>query len=268
MIDIKTKDRKNRLGKQVYRSIKLLGVECNVLTDDDIMDLARRAIDENEKKIIANHNLHSIYLYHHNPKMQKFFNRADYIHIDGMPVVFWGKILGLDVERKHRTTSIDWIDKLMKLVRENGYKLFFLGSKPGIGEKAASFLQAKFPGIEIITHHGYFDPAKESAENQAVLEHIKAVKPDILMAGMGMPRQEIWILENIADLDVNAILPVGALMDYISGIVPTPPRWLGQAGLEWLYRLIQNPKKFAGRYFIEPWNLMPYVFRDVARKMG
>lgn len=255
--------RNDRHGKKTYRHIKLLGVECNVLTSADIISLIIQSIEKDEKNIIANHNLHSIYLYHRNPDMKKFYARSDYIHIDGMPVVFWSKLLGLKVGRQHRTTSVDWIDDMMEAVQQNKYRTFFLGGKPGVGEEAAGHLKERFPGIEMATHNGYFDTNKESAENREVVEKINRFDPDILMVGMGMPRQEIWISENLKDLQAHVILPVGALMDYISGVVPTPPRWMGRAGLEWLFRLFQNPVKFSGRYLVEPWYLIPHLLGDI-----
>jgi N-acetylglucosaminyldiphosphoundecaprenol N-acetyl-beta-D-mannosaminyltransferase len=86
-----------------------------------------------------------------------------------------------------------------------------------------------------------------------VIVDINAYAPHILMVGMGMPRQELWILENRHDLRVNVIMPSGAIMDYIAGALPTPPRWLGPLGLEWCYRLLAEPARLSRRYMLEPW---------------
>jgi len=253
-------------GRETYRRIKILGVRCNVLTSEDIISVIQRSVENDEKNIIANHNLHSIYLFHKNPGMKKFYSRSDYIHIDGMPVVFWSKLLGLKVNRRHRTTSVDWIDMLLRKVQVNGYRIFFLGGKPGVGEEAAVRLKERFPGINMTTHHGYFVAERASPDNRSIIEQINSNSTDILMVGMGMPRQELWISENYEDLQANVILPVGALMDYIAGVVPTPPRWMGRVGLEWLFRLIHNPVKFSGRYLVEPWYLIPYLIEDIFNK--
>jgi N-acetylglucosaminyldiphosphoundecaprenol N-acetyl-beta-D-mannosaminyltransferase len=131
--------------------------------------------------------------------------------------------------------------------------VFYLGSKPGVAERSAQTLREQYPTLQIATAHGYFDSNSGSAENQDVLDTINAYQPNLLMVGMGMPRQERWVLENRKHLSANAIVPSGALMDYLAGEIPTPPRWTGRFGVEWLYRLLCEPKRLAFRYLIEPW---------------
>lgn len=103
------------------------------------------------------------------------------------------------------------------------------------------------------TRHGYFDAQESSPDNQDVLKDIHSYGPQILLVGMGMPRQESWVMDNWDSLSGNAILCCGAALDYFSGEIPTPPRWMGQLGLEWLYRLGSEPKRLWHRYLVEPW---------------
>jgi N-acetylglucosaminyldiphosphoundecaprenol N-acetyl-beta-D-mannosaminyltransferase len=93
------------------------------------------------------------------------------------------------------------------------------------------------------------------------MAQINAYAPHVLFVGMGMPRQEIWILDNQTSLNANAILPAGALMDYMAGEIPTPPRWLASLYLEWLYRLISEPARLWRRYLVEPWFVLGQVLR-------
>jgi N-acetylglucosaminyldiphosphoundecaprenol N-acetyl-beta-D-mannosaminyltransferase len=137
--------------------------------------------------------------------------------------------------------------------------LFYLGVKPGVAERAAEILRNQYPGLQIRTRHGYFS----SEENEAVVKSINAFKPHILMVGMGMPRQEHWVVDNLNEIHANAILTSGACFDYIAGAIPTPPRWMGRVGLEWLYRLISEPRRLAKRYLIEPWALLPLAIKDL-----
>jgi N-acetylglucosaminyldiphosphoundecaprenol N-acetyl-beta-D-mannosaminyltransferase len=111
-------------------------------------------------------------------------------------------------------------------------------------------------------HDGYFDSSLNAEENAAVLQEIALFRPNVLLVGMGMPRQEIWILENLACIRSNTVFCCGALIDYVAGELATPPRWLGQIGLEWLYRLIVEPSRLWRRYLLEPWT----VFRVVAKE--
>jgi N-acetylglucosaminyldiphosphoundecaprenol N-acetyl-beta-D-mannosaminyltransferase len=122
-----------------------------------------------------------------------------------------------------------------------------------VAEQGAAILRDKFSDLQIATAHGYFDVHLDSQGSQNVLEAINAYQPNVLMVGMGMPRQEHWLVDNIRHLHANVVLNAGATMDYVVGVVPTPPRWSGRLGLEWLYRLAAEPKRLWRRYLIEPW---------------
>ena len=232
---------------------KLLGVNINLLSMAELNSLIAKAVERKAKWIIANHNLNSLYIYHHNSEMRAFYDKADYVHIDGMALVLLGKFLGISCQRKHRVTYADWVWSLMEQAAQQDWRILYLGSKPGVAAKGAKVLQNKYPNLHIDTIHGYFNHSPNSPENEAVLEKINTYQPHVLMVGMGMPRQEQWILENIDNIKTNAILPSGACIDYVAGTVATPPRWMGKVGLEWLYRLITEPCRLWKRYLIEPW---------------
>ncbi len=105
-------------------------------------------------------------------------------------------------------------------------------------------------------------------DDELVVEKINAFRPHVLMVGMGMPRQERWILHRFDELDANAILQSGACFDYVAGAIPTPPRWLGRFGLEWLYRLACEPVRLWRRYLVEPWLVGAWLVRDLLRRLG
>ena len=242
------------MEKQIYQ-YNLLGIQTNALSIYELNSLIALAIESNKKWVIANHNLHSIYIYHHDPVMQIFYGKADYIHIDGMPLVICGRLLGYPLKQEQRVTYADWIWPLASDAAKYGWRIFYLGSKPGFAAKGAEVLCDKYPGLQIATTHGYFDSALNSHENRVVIETINAYQPHILMVGMGMPRQEYWILENLESIKTNVVLTSGACIDYVSGEIPTPPRWMGRTGLEWFHRLYSEPKRLWKRYLIEPWFL-------------
>jgi len=236
--------------------LKLLGVNLHALSISQLNALIAEAIARNQRWIIAHHNLHSIYLYHHDFKMPAFYAKADYIHIDGMPLVLLGRLLGLPLQRKQRVTYVDWTEPLMTAAAQQGWRVFYLGSKPGVAERGAKILQHKFPNLQIATAQGYFDAHPDSQENQAVLATINAYQPHVLMVGMSMPRQEHWVLDNLEQISANAILTAGGAIDYVAGAILTPPRWAGRWGLEWLFRLVAEPKRLWRRYLVEPWFLV------------
>jgi N-acetylglucosaminyldiphosphoundecaprenol N-acetyl-beta-D-mannosaminyltransferase len=235
------------------QTVELLGIQVTGATIEDLHEQIRKSVATKSKWILANHNLHSLYLYHHDAKLRQFYSRAKLAHADGMSMIALARLLGHALAREQRVTYVDWIGPLMKEASEQGWRVFFVGGQPGVGEKARELLKSKFPGLELKVHHGYFDNRPANAENREVLALIDSFRPHVLMVGMGMPRQEHWIFDNLEQLNANSILPSGACMDFVAGAVPTPPRWMGKIGLEWFFRLITDPGRLWKRYLVEPW---------------
>lgn len=245
------------------RELELLGVDVYPLTMEELNDTIERAVTRCTKTVVANHNLHSIYLYHREPAMRAFFALPQVLpHIDGMPLVLLARLLGHPVRRKQRVTYMDWIDPLMRFAQRRKLRVFYLGGKPEVARTGTELMRDRYRGLEFVAQHGYFDATPGSEENRLRLRQIDDFETNILVVGMGMPRQEIWTGENLPDIEANAILMAGGCLDYLTGNVPTPPRWLGQIGLEWSYRLVSQPRRLARRYLWEPWALLPLLLRN------
>lgn len=243
--------------------VRMLGVELHPLGVEELHAEIAAAVAAGERRILANHNLHSVYLFHHDASMRAFYDRAYRTHVDGMSLVWMARRLGYAVEARHRVTYVDWIGELVQRAAASGWRLFYLGGREGVAAEAAARLRRKAPGLEIATRSGYFDRAAESPENRAVLEAIREYAPDVLLVGMGMPRQERWIVDNLERLEARVVLNAGACFDYVAGIAKTPPRWAGRVGLEWLFRLAREPGRLGRRYLIEPWFVLRLFVRDL-----
>ncbi len=241
---------------------QVLGVGVNLSTMDELTETVSRAIARNEHHVVANHNLHSVYLYHRRPLMRAMYARASHTFIEGMSLVAAGRLLGVPVRRAHRIAVLDWIDPLMQQAAAAGWRVFVLGGKPGVSQRGAKVLSCRHRGLLIDAADGYFDATPGSSQNDAMLARINGYRPHLLLIGMGMPRQEEWIEANADRLTANVVLHVGGLMDCVSREIPTAPRWLGQAGLEWLFRLAVTPRRTARRYLIEPWTLLPLLIKE------
>ena len=251
---------------RAHGRFRLMGVQVDTLTISDLNKIVRNEINKARSTVIAHHNAHSIYLYHRNEEMRALYEEAEYAHIDGISLVLAGKLSGLPVRPKHRVTYVDWIDPLLAEANDSGWRIFYLGGQPGVIREGVTSVRSRYPDLAMSGHHGYFDANPESEENQKVLEQISSFTPDILMVGMGMPRQEKWIAENIDSINAKVILPSGACLDYVAGAVPTPPRWMGPVGLEWLYRFFQEPRRLWFRHFVEPLMLLPHLLKDVIKR--
>jgi len=248
-------DRKPRL--------RLLGAEVDRITPTEMLAFAARSVREGRQVIVANHNAHSLYLAPRNAAMRALYAKADLIEIDSVPMILWGKLLGHQVSRDHRCNYLDFRDAFWDTAVAEGWRVFHLGCKPGVGEAAREAIVERHPGVTLGLRHGYFDVS--GAENEKVLAEIEAFKPDIILVGMSMPRQEAWIADNLSRLPNAVIYPIGAAFDYEAGMIATPPRWTGRLGIEWLYRLCCEPRRLFTRYVLEPWSLVPAMLGDLAR---
>lgn len=238
------------------RSLKrfdLLGSPIDVMDVEDLDNLVESAIASGQKKIIGNHNIHSLFLYQRNPQMRAYYDAAHHIHVDGMGVVLLAKLANIPLERKHRITYLDYFAHLLPRAADKGWRVFYLGTKREIVAEGVSRLRKRFEGLQIEYADGYFDHRPGSEDGKRILKAISNYRPHILLVGIGMPKQEQWVYEHRDEIEANAIFNAGGYMDYIGGAVPTPPRWMGRVGLEWLYRLISEPRRLASRYLVEPW---------------
>ncbi len=245
---------------------QILGVEVEALNMAQLNAIVADAVADGKRIIVGNHNLHSLYHYHHDPKMRSFYAAADHIHVDGMGIIGLGRLLGAPLEREHRVTYVDWMGPLVQAAAEHGWRVFYLGSRPGVAEIGADVLRQKYPGLKMETAHGFFDPDPSSAEAQAVIAKIEAARPHLLITGMGMPRQEHWVVDHLHKLSANVILNGGAALDYFAGVIPTPPRWAGRCSLEWLFRLMAEPRRLWSRYLIEPWFIAYKLMVELASR--
>ncbi|MBQ1540895.1 MAG: WecB/TagA/CpsF family glycosyltransferase [Caulobacteraceae bacterium] len=245
--------------------LRLLGGEVDVVTPAEVMAFAADRIAAGRKAVVANHNLHSLHLIRRDAAMRAFYASADLVEIDSTPLILWGRLLGRPVGRAHRCTYLDWREDFWRLAAERGWRVFYLGGAPGVAAKGAEVLADRWPGVRLAVRDGFFD-MDDPAVCAEVIETVNAFRPDVVFVGMGMPRQERWIAASYDWLDSGVVFPIGAAFDYEAGAVPTPPRWSGRVGLEWLFRFAAEPRRLFARYFVEPWSLIGPAIADLAAR--
>jgi|HubBroStandDraft_4_1064222.scaffolds.fasta_scaffold28494_4 N-acetylglucosaminyldiphosphoundecaprenol N-acetyl-beta-D-mannosaminyltransferase len=242
--------------------VRLLGGEVDAVTPDAVIAFTEACVRAHAPAVIANHNLHSLYWLRRDPEMAAFYAGADLVEADSRPLIAWGRFLGRPIDGRCRATYLDWRDRFWRAAQAGGWRVFHLGCAPGVGERAAEALSARWPGVEIGQRHGFFD-MHDDAETAAVVGEIAAFRPDVLLVGMGMPRQERWVARFRDRLPPCVIFTVGAAFDYEAGVTPAPPRWSGRLGVEWLFRFAAEPRRLFSRYFIEPWSLIGPALADL-----
>jgi N-acetylglucosaminyldiphosphoundecaprenol N-acetyl-beta-D-mannosaminyltransferase len=259
---------KDTIKPSQFKRISLLGAFMDVMTKEDLLSqIAAFIADKNHPKarLIGNHNLHSLYLCLKNPEFRAAYQKTDLVEIDSMPLIAWGGLMGHELKRENRLTYLDFRDDFWAFCQANSYRIHHIGGVPEAVEPARLRLLADFPNLDLSLDHGYF--ALGGSEDEAMIQKIEQMRPDILLVGMGMPRQELWIANHFERLRARVIMPIGAAFDYEAGLQYQPDRAAGQMGIEWLIRLIHDPKRLAKRYLIEPWFLVPLMLKDIGQRL-
>lgn len=229
----------------------LLGFDVNPGTLEEYLNLIKHGVAHQQRYTVLYHNLHSLYSFFTSEKLQRDYENCTVL-VDGMPVIWLMQANGISVTRDHRLTYVDFIMPMMRLARDEGLKVFHVGQKAEVQQEAMKRIREQVPGIEIAGHDGYFDQSSTSVESQRVIEEINQFQADIVLVGFGAPKQEAWLADNREKINATTVFACGACMEYVAGAVSTPPRWMGRTGLEWLFRLGENPRRFAFRYLVEP----------------
>jgi N-acetylglucosaminyldiphosphoundecaprenol N-acetyl-beta-D-mannosaminyltransferase len=243
---------------RAYPKFNLLSCPLRLFSKQDLLELVAEQIDKRQI-ILTYQNLHGMALLQHSKDLQTFYRTADYCYIDGMPLVWLARLCGFPASSVHRNTQLDWFPDLLQKLSEGKRKVFFLGAPPQTTGKILLHLKEAYPGLAAFAHHGFFTPS----EADSVADLISEVDPDLLILGMGMPRQELWLLENIDRLAFGVVIPSGAILEYFVGAQKAPSRTSGRLGLEWLVRLWNEPRRLSHRYLLEPWSLLVPAARDI-----
>jgi N-acetylglucosaminyldiphosphoundecaprenol N-acetyl-beta-D-mannosaminyltransferase len=247
-----------------FEPTAILGVRVDLVSLDELLQYILLAIQNRRKTILTYVNVHAINLAQELSWFRDFINHSQVAFCDGFGVKWAARFLtGKELQR---LTPPDWFACLAEACAQRQISLFFLGTRPEVVKKAALVLQAKYPELKIVgVQSGFFDKTWLSLENQAVVAQINSLHPDLLVIGFGMPTQEKWILENYDQLQVSVIFPVGAFFDYLAGDVVRAPRWMTEHGLEWLGRLLVEPRRLWKRYLLG--NLL-FLWRVLIQKLG
>ena len=217
--------------------IDVLGVGFDNMTADEAVSAAYGVVcGEGPAGYIVTPNPEIVWLCRGDDGLRGAINDAFLVLPDGIGVIYGAKILGTPL--KARIPGIDFITALLARMAENGKSVFLFGSKPGVAEAAAENLKAAHPGIVISgTCDGYF------TDDGPIIEKINSASPDLLLVCLGAPKQELWMAENVSKLDVRLMAGLGGSLDVFAGNVKRAPEAWQRLGLEWLYRLIKEPRR-------------------------
>ena len=226
--------------------VDILGVQVDSLTMAEAVDKADQFMEEKACVLIATANAEMIMRATHDKELRDILNAAALVVPDGAGTVWAAHHLGYQMPE--RVAGYDLAQELMRLAPARKRRIYFFGSAPGVADKAKKKAEELYPGIEIVgTRNGYF----KEADEPAIIADIKEKKPDLLLAALGVPKQEKWLNAHKEELGVPLSIGVGGTLDVMAGVMKRAPRWMQKAKLEWLFRGMLQPKR-AGRLLALP----------------
>ena len=225
------------------KSVNILGVPTGIYTMATLLARIEELIAAPGCAVGHGVNAHVINLTYNHPEFLEALRRADLLYADGASLILASHLLGVTLPEKLTTTDV-W-PKLCELAVQKDYRFFLLGGEPGLAERAASQARDKYPSLHIVgTQHGYFD-----FRDKNIIAEINAVRPDVLWVGMGDPRQVLWSAAWRRQLEVSLVLTCGGMFKIVAGELERLSPTLRQNGLEWAYRLWQEPATWR-RYLV------------------
>jgi N-acetylglucosaminyldiphosphoundecaprenol N-acetyl-beta-D-mannosaminyltransferase len=236
-----------------FPAARLLGVRLDLISLHDLLSAVTNAVRRGTRLTVMYVNVHCMNVAAADPHYAGILERADIVYCDGTGVKLAAALLGVRVPQ--RMTGADWIHDLARRAVEEDLSLFLLGGAPGSAADAGARLLADYPGLRVAGMLPGYDLGPHT------LDSIRAARPDILLVGMGTPTQEAWVDQNRQELDVPVVWAVGALFDFVGGRLRRGPAWMTEHGLEWLCRLVVEPRKLWRRYIFGNPRFMARVVR-------
>lgn len=239
---------------------KFLNTYVNNITMDETLNEIENMILTNKKSYIVAINVDVVMKIENDKYLKKITDNADIVLVDGKPLIWISKLKKEPI--KEKISGSDLVPKVCELAANKKYSIFIIGGKDGIANEAKKKLEKQYSNINIV---GTYAPPigfeKDEKELDKINNMISKVKPDILIACFGCPKQEKWIYENINKYDAKVSICAGATVDFLAGNVKRAPKWMSNCGLEWFYRFLQEPKRLFKRYFIDDVKIIKLIFK-------
>lgn len=240
--------------------VKFLNIYVDNLTMDEAVKEIDKLICKKNHSYVVTPNMDHIVLIEKDTLFKEVYNHADLILTDGKPLIWISKINGTQI--KEKVSGSDLFPCICELAAKNGYKIFILGAAEGVADKAAKNLTMKFPGLNIVAT--YSPPMGfETDENliQNIIDMINKAETDILAVALGSPKGEKFIYKIKEMINASLSISIGATIDFEAGNIKRAPKWMSDHGLEWLYRVTQEPKRLIKRYWNDAVSIVPIIRR-------
>lgn len=240
--------------------MRLMNTEIDNLTMDETLDAIDSLIKEDNCSYVVTPNVDHIVQLEKDEELKRVYENASLILTDGKPLIWISNWYKTPI--KEKISGSDLFPRVCELAAKKGYTMYLLGAAEGVADKAAKNLMDKYKGLNIVgTYSPPFGFEKDKVELKKIERQIQEVHPDILIVGSGCPKQEKYMYHHCKELDVPISFGLGASIDFEAGNIKRAPRWMSEHGLEWLYRITQDPKRLAKRYLVDDMKII-----SIARK--
>lgn len=230
--------------------MRLMNTEIDNLTMDETLDAIDSLIKEDNCSYVVTPNVDHIVQLEKDEELKRVYENASLILTDGKPLIRISNWYKTPI--KEKISGSDLFPRVCDLAAKKGYTMYLLGAAEGVADKAAKNLMDKYKGLNIVgTYSPPFGFEKDKVELKKIERQIQEVHPDILIVGLGCPKQEKYMYHHCKELDVPISFGLGASIDFEAGNIKRAPRWMSEHGLEWLYRITQDPKRLAKRYLVD-----------------
>lgn len=230
--------------------MRLMNTEIDNLTMDETLDAIDSLIKEDNCSYVVTPNVDHIVQLEKDEELKRVYENASLILTDGKPLIWISNWYKTPI--KEKISGSDLFPRVCDLAAKKGYTMYLLGAAEGVADKAAKNLMDKYKGLNIVgTYSPPFGFEKDKVELKKIERQIQEVHPDILIVGLGCSKQEKYMYHHCKELDVPISFGLGASIDFEAGNIKRAPRWMSEHGLEWLYRITQDPKRLAKRYLVD-----------------
>jgi N-acetylglucosaminyldiphosphoundecaprenol N-acetyl-beta-D-mannosaminyltransferase len=228
-----------------YESVELLGTTLHKMRMEDVLGACDESIRSRRPLLVGVVNVAKLVKARHDPQLRQSLEEATFAVADGAPVVWLSRLCGCALPE--RVAGIDIMNALLGLADRKGYGVYFLGARQEVVERVAEHVRGTYPGVRIAGYHdGYFSGPQE----EGVAEAVRASHADILLVAVPTPRKENFLRQWRREMDVPVCHGVGGSFDVVAGVTRRAPRWMQNLGLEWFYRVIQEPRRMWKRYLV------------------
>lgn len=240
--------------------IEFMNIQIDNLTMQETLDEIDHLVIKNEKSYIVTPNVDHIVKLEKDKELKKVYENAALVLADGKPLIWISKLYKKPI--KEKISGSDLFPLMCEMAANKKYSMFFLGAAEGVANKAAYNLKQKYNNLNVVgTYSPPYGFEKSDKEIEKIIGMINDAKPDILIVGLGCPKQEKFIYKYKEQLNVPVSLGLGASLDFEAGNIKRAPKWMANHGLEWFYRMIQDPKRLIKRYLLDDVKIIKLLFK-------